>query len=510
MDQDSIINCINDNGIDGVVMLSGDTHTAAIDDGGSGGVAEIMAGALSQSNSSLYTTAPLLPFGLEWNQGGQGINGNLNLNDAFGKITIQGDDWVRLQLIDENGNQVVSYTKYSCSYQSGLTLTTGTVQNVLCYGDSSGSITLLASGGTPPYTYTIDGGETFQASATFGNLPKGRYVPAVRDASGCTKELCIHIEEPLPFVATATVVRVSCIGAADGAIDLLAAGGVPPYSYIWPAGDTTAQVNNLLPGNYAPTVTDANGCLQVLNLQITEPDSLFITAQVTEPTCYLGGNGLISLTPFGGTPPITIQWSDNRTGPNRNGLSPGTYYYTLQDSRGCTRTDSVVVRPGNPFTITATITGDDGTTNGSATLQASGGTGPYTYTWFDGSTGPSISGLPTGTFPVTISDATGCSQDTSITIGIQVVGIKNLTTALLEFFPNPVKGVLQIAATLPTAEAITIKIYDMGGRELLMQNFDATQKLSTRLDLSDLPAGNVLVELKTENYRVHKKLLILE
>lgn len=512
MDQDSIINCVNDNGIDGVIMLSGDTHTAAIDDGGSGGLPEIMAGGLSQSNSTLYTTVPLLPFGLEWNQGGQGINGNLNVNDAFGKITIQGDDWVKLELIDENGNQIADYTMYSCSYQSGLALATDTVRDALCFGDSSGYITLTATGGTAPYSYTINGGETFQASPTFSNLPKGRYMPGVRDASGCTKELCIYIDEPTELTTNIDVTTISCIGANDGIIELTTTGGVTPYTYSWADGDTVSLKNSLAPGNYTPTLTDANGCELVFNISVTEPDSLYTQKNVTTPTCFNGDDATIQLTPYGGSAPFNIRWADNRTGTLRNNLDPGTYVFTITDSRGCIKVDSVIVGPGTPFAINATILGDDGTGNGSATLNPSGSIGPYVINWFDASTGNTIDGLSSGVYPVTIEDGNGCLQDTTVQIGTRPIdtGIDNLTEPNLNLYPNPVKGQLQMTAYLPTAEPITIRIFDLSGKMLLMKNFDATQKLETRLDLSELPAGTVMVELSTTTQQVHQKLLILE
>ncbi|MCK5573574.1 MAG: alkaline phosphatase D family protein, partial [Bacteroidetes bacterium] len=107
-DVDSILNLIRDNGIENLIVLSGDSHTAALDDGANAGLPEIMAGGLDIGNSQL--AALLASFGINiWNQGGQGLTTD-EFNDAFGKVTVFGEDSVRLALVDEFGTEFASYT----------------------------------------------------------------------------------------------------------------------------------------------------------------------------------------------------------------------------------------------------------------------------------------------------------------------------------------------------------------------------------------------------------------
>lgn len=107
-DIDTLMNFISVNQIKNVIILSGDSHTAAIDDGANSGLPEIMAGGLSQTNSKLLEI--LQSFGINiWNSGGQGLT-TQNFFNAFGKVSVFGSDSVRLDLIDETGDNFASLT----------------------------------------------------------------------------------------------------------------------------------------------------------------------------------------------------------------------------------------------------------------------------------------------------------------------------------------------------------------------------------------------------------------
>ncbi len=106
--QAQLINFCRDNTIKNVIVLSGDAHTAAIDDGTNAGFPELMAGGLAQKNSKI---ASIIKNNLQlnlWNQGGQGIN-NSNFNDAFGKVSVNGNQSVTLSCVDKYGKIICSY-----------------------------------------------------------------------------------------------------------------------------------------------------------------------------------------------------------------------------------------------------------------------------------------------------------------------------------------------------------------------------------------------------------------
>lgn len=507
MDQDSLINCVNNNNIDGVVMLSGDTHTAALDDGSNGGIAEIMAGALSQSNSTLYNTTPLTGFGLRWTAG-QGINGNTNVNDAFGYITIDGDQSMTMTLIDENGSVIASHTKYSCAHLSNLTLTLDSTTNILCYGDSTGMIELTAGGGTPPYTYTLDG-ETFQSSNIFNNVPAGRYHPAVKDASGCTKEVCAQLTEPAEFKVDTIVTHPLCHDDVDGTINLNVAGGVPPYTLNWADGDTSYNRTNLVGGIYTFTLTDQNGCTIINDVPVITPDSLYAIEYSTPASCIDANDATATLTPTGGSVPYILEWANGSNALTRNNLMAGDYTFTLTDDHGCIFTDTLTVSSRTGLQVTANITPDNGSGTGSISIQVTGGTGTYTYEWYDGSSDTSITDLYTGNYPLTITDLNGCELDTSLRVNFGTVGIEETESNDLEIFPNPTQGMLNLSLMLNGPSDIEIEVFDLSGRMLMERSIDNTTELKTQLDLSQLPTSPVWIKVTTNDQSYYKKVVIL-
>ncbi|MBD3638628.1 MAG: S8 family serine peptidase [Crocinitomicaceae bacterium] len=137
-----------------------------------------------------------------------------------------------------------------------------TTTHVSCNGDTDGSITLSASGGTAPYQYSVDGGTTFVGSGNFNNLAPGVYNTMIEDANGCQYTGTVGINEPAPL--TTSSFTVDEINGADGAINLSVSGGTPPYTYSWtgPNSFTSAveDPSGLEAGTYNVTVTDANGC----------------------------------------------------------------------------------------------------------------------------------------------------------------------------------------------------------------------------------------------------------
>lgn len=105
---DTVLNFISNNSIKNVIVLSGDSHTAAIDDGTNSGLPEIMAGNLDITNSQMAALFARLGIDI-WNKGGQGIS-TPDFNDAFGKVSVYGQDSVELALIDEYGEKFASHT----------------------------------------------------------------------------------------------------------------------------------------------------------------------------------------------------------------------------------------------------------------------------------------------------------------------------------------------------------------------------------------------------------------
>ena len=146
----------------------------------------------------------------------------------------------------------------------------GTVGNVSCNGQANGSIDLTVTNilGTLPFSYSWSHGAATED--VFG-LAAGTYTVTVSDAANCEVIKSYVIGEPTTMNLSVFGVDASTLGGQDGAIDLMASGGVSPYTYMWSNGATTQDLANIYAGYYTATVADANGCATVISLMINSP-----------------------------------------------------------------------------------------------------------------------------------------------------------------------------------------------------------------------------------------------
>ena len=133
------------------------------------------------------------------------------------------------------------------------------VTNVLCYGESTGSVNLIVTGGTSPYAYQWSNNATTQ---NINELPKGEYSVSVTDSLNCSMTLGTFVDEPSESlkVLNVNIEGVLCIDDPFGSIKFDASGGVPPYKYLWNTNHTTMNLDNITGGDYDVTITDMNGC----------------------------------------------------------------------------------------------------------------------------------------------------------------------------------------------------------------------------------------------------------
>lgn len=339
-----------------------------------------------------------------------------------------------------------------CVNQNSVTITQPsaiqtnfTETDVNCFGQSTGSITILASGGTGAYTYswTKNGTALPNTTSNLTSIGAGVYVATVRDANNCTATQSVTITQPnAALSATSTITNVKCNGGNNGQITLTVTGGVAPYSYSWTGtGGFTANTKDISgrsAGTYNVTITDANNCTFVLNNQtITAPPALVIgTPTVNNVSCFGGNNGSITLSISGGTSPYTFLWSNGATTNNLTGLAAGSYTLTVTDANNCKITSSaiVVTQPTSALVATATATNPNcaGSSTGSIVLTVSGGTSPYTFVWSNGSTVQSPSGLIANAYSVTVTDLRGCITQSNATLtNPAVISVSGTITNIL-------------------------------------------------------------------------------
>lgn len=296
-----------------------------------------------------------------------------------------------------------------------------------CFGAAGGSATVSApSGGAGPYTYSWNT-TPVQTTATATNLSKGFYMVQVTDANGCTGTKAITVNSPNPLTVALAKVSPTCFDSKNGTVTASPGGGTTPYTYLWganAASQTTNTASALTGGQtYTVTVTDNKGCTKTGSIFNARPS--IISHDIVDRstvTCSGTFTGIAENIASGGTGTLTYSWSPGgATTAIASNLTSGVRYtVVIRDANNCSVDDTITVFNKGPITIVASATKTCGNSNsGTATVLVNGGTTPFTYLWNPGSlNSPTIVGLASGTsYSVTVTDGSGCTKTSSVTIG---------------------------------------------------------------------------------------------
>ncbi|MGP8217270.1 MAG: T9SS type A sorting domain-containing protein [Bacteroidia bacterium] len=286
-------------------------------------------------------------------------------------------------------------------------------------GKSNGKGIATVSGGTSPYKYSWNNGDT---TLTADNLAAGIYMITVTDKNGCSAFKNVTVNDTNGPSLTSSIIQNKCSGQSKGSISLTASGGTPPYKYSWSNGATTASIGNLPDGLYQVIVTDADSCSSLIkSISIKSPAAITLTTSVTEPGCS-STNGDISVSALGGTAPYTYKWNTSSTSSSLTNIGAGIYSAVVTDNNGCKDTiqTSVSDTSGPVISITS-VTGNNCSSgnNGSIDISVTDGSLPYSYLWSNGATTQNISGLSSGLYNLTVTDGNGCKG----TANTQISGV---------------------------------------------------------------------------------------
>lgn len=256
------------------------------------------------------------------------------------------------------------------------------------------------------------------AGAAAGYVDNALNLGAVIGGLNLPEVLAGTIPDIVTGITTGTINNVSCTGANDGRVWAAATNGIAPYSYLWSNNATGDTLSNVGPGTYFVTVTDDVQCKVRDTVVITEPTPLSLTRVVTNAACAGVADGAIDITVTGGTAPYTYLWSNNATTEDLNNLSAGIYRPTATDANGCTITATITV--AEPVAMQLDVleyhTSCSYTADGEVEIDIIGGTAPYTWVWADGNQPLIRQGLGAGSYSVTVTDANGCTADTTATV----------------------------------------------------------------------------------------------
>jgi large repetitive protein len=352
------------------------------------------------------------------------------------------------------------------------------VVNASCSGAATGSISVTGGGTAGPYTYSINNG-VWNTVNVFSNLAVGTYTIGVKDANGCTATIVASINNNGNFYFnTNSFILPLCVGTSNGSISFSAIGGSAPYTYKINSGtyQTSNNFINLAAGAYTLYVKDNVGCIvsQVVNLPNPNP-IVFNNIIKNSPLCYNGNNGSITINGAGGNGILLYKLDGGvyTVTNNFTNISAGIHTLSIKDGNGCIVDSIINIINPLPIQFANSIIinpGCFGPGNGSITIIGNGGASPYTYKLNAGTFGANnlFNPLLAGTYTVSIMDANGCTNTTTIVL-VNSVGVT--ITQVLPTLPlclNSSNGIISVIATslnLPVVYSLN------GGSNAVSGNF---------------------------------------
>jgi hypothetical protein len=430
---------------------------------------------------------------------------------------------------------------------AAITISSPVVTNITCAGLSNGSIAATASGGTGTFTYKLKlgGAETSNitgaSNGTFTGLAAGTtYTMEAADANSCSVASSqTSIAEPQAVTLTSvTATGITCNGTANGAINAQASGGTGAYAYTLlvadvPSANTTGASSGNFTGlasgtSYKVEVTDANSCTPAISAitAITEPASITVTSiTATDITCSGSTNGAIQVQASGGTGALSYKLLLSSTPvSNTTGTVSGIFSdvaagagYTVEvtDANNCVPAVSATVTILEPAQVSitaelATKTTAVGSSDGSINITATGGTGALSYKLNNGTPQATglFSGLPRGTYQVSITDANSCGpvQSSSLIID-EPTSISIIRNGTIKAYPNPATDRVSIEVNDQDIKNLTVQLKNITGQAAITEKFEnITPGYIATLDLYQLPKGIYVIIV---NNRVLKDKLII-
>jgi len=323
--------------------------------------------------------------------------------------------------IDDPLTTIYSLDTINITRQNALP-STGSASATTC-GASTGMINVTVTGGTAPFSYSINGG-TVQGSNIFTGLAAGTYNILVTDASGCSNAFPVTVTITSSIPGTATFTGTACPAVSNGTVTVTPGGGVVPFTYRLDGG--TPRAGNIFTGvsagPHTVTFTDAAGCTGSVTVTITSGPNITGTASSTSNSCPGVNNGTITATPSSGTAPYSYKLDGGSSQPGNifTSVSAGAHTVTITDVNGCSVLVNVTVGQGINITSGVSTTGLScaGINNGSITITPTSGTGPYQYSINGGPLQSSniFTGLAGGTYTINISNTSGCTGTNSTTL----------------------------------------------------------------------------------------------
>lgn len=365
----------------------------------------------SNGSLSIVTNGGTSPFSYNWSNGSTATGLTTELNNLFGG---------QYTLITIDNNLCSDTTTYTLIEPNQVNSTTIT-DTLSCIGLCDGQAIVTPADGIAPYTYLWSNGDT---DSTATGLCYGTNTVTITDVNGCIATNTVTIANPDTLKLSNITIDSACYQICDGELSVTIEGGISPYEIEWSLGgnifDTinTTTEDTLCPGNYQIKFTDANLCVDSVIIPLIERDSFVVQDWIIDDSCYNSCTGQITvqlLNPV--NLPIIYSWDNGGNDTVISNLCSDTFELVIIDNRLCLDTFNFFVEPGDSMyfdTVEVMHNNCYGDEDGVISLiNFTGGVQPLDYLWSTSETTSGINSLPSGFYNVTITDANGCSLDSS-------------------------------------------------------------------------------------------------
>jgi gliding motility-associated-like protein len=412
-------------------------------------------------------------------------------------------------------NTLIANTNYSinvvdangCSIATNTTLTqppliTMSYTNILpatCLPGGDGAVTVVASGGTGSFNYTILPQNINNNTGTFINLNNTTYTIYAIDANACSITGSFTLTTPnSPIISSLIGLPASCNPNNNGSIIITATNGTTPYLYQLniTSYSSNATINNLIANTYTATVKDANGCTATSTVNINTTVGVIIdSTSFSNINCFGNANGIITI--FAGTGSIPYTYTLNpgsitNTTNVFNSLSPNIYTVNVVDDNGCTTVTNITITQPNLLLfnpVSKIIPSCFGGANGTISVSTNGGTNPVSF-----------SILPNNT-QATVGNFSGLLGNASYTI--IATDSKNCTTSTIVFLTQPtavsITNTAHTDVTCNGSANATISILAIGGTGIKTYSIVPNPNSNTTGNFTNLPGNTYTITIADAN-----------
>jgi hypothetical protein len=416
-----------------------------------------------------------------------------------------------LSITDQN-NCIVSDTLV-LGQPPALTINLINIDSIECYGDTTGSIYIIPAGGVGNYSYLWSSG---QDTSFINNVGAGSYFVSVTDGNNCIAVSDYNVTQPVEISVDAEITMVSPGGGNDGAISLDITGGTGNYEVSWSNGEFGNSIENLSVGVYTVTIEDENGCTDSFSYTVAVVDcQLQGNTETSDVTCFDGNDGVISVSAQNQNGSFEVQLYQNGIliDVSLDSLSAGDYEILIVDSLFCTfAIDSIVIGQPDSLAVNSQLTHPTtGNSNGSILLDVNGGTGSFTYEWYDGtqqkiSSDKDLKNVKSGTYTVVITDENNCEKTLTFVLEDRVSALDPFSEVSVNLYPNPTAGQFNIEWNEKFLLE-EIVIYNSIGQ--LVIKYTSNEVVSSfKIDNHELNEGMYMVKIKVGGKTVYKKIQV--